>query len=94
MTDTLLSCDPGKEYISRVEGDAIEATVRINFETVEEDTRIILHWSGRGKICFLKLFLPFLKGKIKRQAEAEFTRFAELVETFGVDFSRGIPQEA
>ena len=94
MTDILDSCVPGKEYISRVSGEAIEARVKINFEAAEEGTRMLLHWSGKGKIIFLKLFLPFLKGKIRRQAQAEFKMFGELVETIGVDFSAGIAPES
>ena len=88
MTDILESCDPGKEYVSRVSGEAIEARVKINFEAVDDGTDMQLQWSGKGKIIILKLLLPILKGKIRRDAQAEFARFGKLVETLGTDFSQ------
>ena len=47
-----------------------------------------LAWLGKGKLLFLKLLLPFMRGKIIMQATAELERFKELVETCGVDFSK------
>ena len=87
MEDTLEFCEPGKKYISTVSGEALKARVEINFTAEQGGTLMSLSWSGKGKVIFLKFFLRLLLGKIKRQALAELEKFAEMVETTGVDFS-------
>jgi hypothetical protein len=47
-----------------------------------------LAWSGKGKLLLLKLLFPFMRKKLITQAKAELERFKELVEIYGVDFSR------
>ena len=87
MEDKLEYCEPGKIYISRVTGDVLSAIVEISFDASDPGkTKMNLSWSGQGKVLFLRLFLPLIRGRIKRQARIELEKFKELVETFGVDF--------
>jgi hypothetical protein len=45
-----------------------------------------LIWSGKGNFP-VRLILPFMRGRMIRQAEAELDKFRKLVETKGGDFS-------
>ena len=88
MEDTLIYCEPGKKYVSEVEGDAIFARVETTLQAFDSKTKMSLRWSGKGKILFLRLFLPFLRGKMVKQAKRELETFRQLVEERGVYFSR------
>jgi uncharacterized membrane protein len=90
MEDKLEYAEHGKKYISQVSGDALTARVEIGFHVVDPGkTKMNLCWSGKGKVLFLKLFLPFLRRKIIYQARHELEKFRELIETTGSDFSKG-----
>ena len=86
MEDKLLYCEPDKKYVSQVSGDAISAVVETVLESSEAGTRMSITWSGRGKTLVLRVLLPFLRGKMVRQSQAELARFKELVETRGAHF--------
>ena len=88
MEDRLIYCEPGRKYVSEVEGDAIFARVETTLQPLDGKTKMVLNWSGKGKVLFLKLFLPFLRGKIVRQAKKELETFKQLVEERGADFSK------
>jgi hypothetical protein len=88
MEDRLIHCEPGKKYVSEVEGDAIFARVETALQSLGSKTKMKLRWSGKGKILFLKLFLPFLRGKMAKQAKKELEMFKLLVEERGANFSR------
>ena len=89
MKDKLEHSEPGRKYISRVSGDALTARVEISFLAIDPGkTKMNLCWSGKGKVLFLKLFLPLIRRKIINQARLELERFSELVETIGPDFSK------
>lgn len=88
MEDRLIYCEPGRKYVSEVEGDAIFARVETTLQSLGSKTRMNLRWSGRGKMLFLKLFLPFLRGKIVKQAKKELDTFKGLVEERGANFSK------
>ena len=88
MEDRLIYCEPGKKYVSEVEGDAIFARVETTLQSFGSKTKMNLHWSGRGKMLFLRLFLPFLRGKMAKQAKKELEMFKKLVEERGANFSR------
>lgn len=88
LEDRLIHCEPGRKYVSEVEGDAIFARVETTLQSLGSKTRMNLRWSGRGKMLFLKLFLPFLRGKIVKQAKKELDTFKGLVEERGANFSK------
>ena len=80
-----------RTYIRDRVGDCSEALivhVETTFYSIGNGTKVSLAWLGKGKLLFLKLLLPFMRGKIIMQATAELERFKELVETCGVDFSK------
>jgi hypothetical protein len=88
MEDKLIYCDPGKKYISEVAGNALTARVETTLNSSGNNTEMIIKWSGKGKIFFLKLLLPFLRGKIIKQAKIDLEKFKKLVEERGTDFSK------
>jgi len=45
-------------------------------------------WSGKGKSLLLKLLLPLMSRRIMQETQTELEKFKELVETYGVDFSK------
>ena len=88
MEDKLIYCEPGKKYISEVTGDALTAKVETSLRSLENKTEMTVEWSGKGKILFLKLLLPLLRGKLIKQSKKELETFKHLVETRGSDFSK------
>jgi hypothetical protein len=88
MEDKLIYCEPGKKYISAVTGDALTAKVETTLRPLENKTEMTVAWSGKGKILFLKLLLPLLRGKLIKQSKKELETFKHLVETRGSDFSK------
>jgi len=88
MEDKLIYCEPGKKYISEVTGDALTAKVETTLRSLENKTEMTVQWSGKGKILFLKLLLPLLRGKLIKQSKKELETFKHLVETRGSDFSK------
>lgn len=88
MEDKLIYCEPGKTYISEVTGDALTAKVETTLRSLENKTEMTVKWSGKGKILFLKLLLPLLRGKLIKQSRKELETFKHLVETRGSDFSK------
>jgi hypothetical protein len=87
MEDKLLYCDPANKYVSEVSGDALTARVETTLYSLDNKTEMVLKLSGKGKILFLKLLLPFLRGKIIKNAKKELEKFKKLVEERGADFS-------
>lgn len=57
--------------MSQVSGDALTAQVETTLHSLGNKTEMTIRWSGNGKIFFLKLLLPFLRGKITKQAKRE-----------------------
>lgn len=88
MEDRLIYCEPGKKYVSEVEGDAIFARVETTLQPLNDNTKMTLRWSGKGKILFLRLFLPFLRSKMAKHAKEELEIFKQLVEERGANFSK------
>ena len=86
LEDRLISSEPGKKYVSQVTGDAIAAIVETLLDPSGSGTRMSVTWSGRGKSFALKVLLPFLRGKMVRQSQAELAKFKELVEIRGARF--------
>jgi len=88
MEDRLIYCEPGKKYVSEVEGEAIFAIVETTLQSLGGKTKMNLRWSGRGKVLFLRLLLPFLRVRMTKQAKKELEIFKQLVEERGADFSK------
>ena len=88
MKDRLEHCEPGKKYVSQVLSEALIVHVETTIYSVDNGTKMSLAWSGKSKLLFLKILLPFMRGKIITQATAELERFKELVESCGFDFSK------
>lgn len=88
MEDRLIHCEPGKKYVSEVEGEAIFAIVETTLQSLGGKTKMNLRWSGRGKVLFLRLLLPFLRVRMTKQAKKELEIFKQLVEERGADFSK------
>jgi hypothetical protein len=88
MEDRLIYCEPGRKYVSEVEGDALFARVETTLQSFDGKTKMSLKWSGKGKILFLRLFLPFLRGKMAKQAKRELETFRQLVEERGANFGK------
>lgn len=86
MEDRMVEAEPGRRYVSMVSGEAIEARVETLLRAIPEGTEITVRWSGRGKIQPLKLLMPLLRRRMRRQAREELETFALLVEARGADF--------
>lgn len=86
MEDRLIFCDPGKIYISQVTGEALTAQVETILKALGHKTEICLKWSGKGRVMFLKIFLPLFRKKIKRLAQSDLETFKKLVEERGSNF--------
>jgi len=87
MEEELVHCNPGRNYVSILKGTTLEARVETMLIPSGEETLMTLIWSGKGKTFPVRLILPFMRGRMIRQAEAELDKFRKLVETKGVDFS-------
>ncbi len=80
MEDKLIYCEPGKKYVSQVSGDVLTAQVETTLHSSGNETEMNVTWSGKGKIFFLKLLLPLLRGKLIKQSKSELETFKKLVE--------------
>lgn len=88
MEDRMLEVTPGKRYLSRVSGEALEATVETTFVPSGDGTDMTMRWSGKGRVLLLKLLMPLMRGRMAREARSELETFKKLVETRGEDFSK------
>jgi len=80
MEDVLLSTEPGRQYVSRVSGQALTAVVETTLTPVEGGTRLGVRWTGSGRPLLLRLLLPLMRRRIARQAQADLMRLKALVE--------------
>jgi hypothetical protein len=93
MDDFLLSVEPNRRYVSRVTGEALTAEVTTSLEASGDGTRVSVRWTGSGKHPVFRLTLPFMRGSIRRQADADLRKLKDLVEgrqPGSTDPSRGI----
>ena len=88
MEDKLIYCEPGEKYVSEVTGEVLTARVETVLVPLDNKTKMILKWSGRGEKFFFKILLPLLLRKMIDQSKKELELFKELVETRGVDFRK------
>lgn len=86
LKDELEFLDPGKKIVSQVTGQGLRIQVTTLFNIFDNGTELILIWDGRGTNLFLKILLPFMKSKIKKQAQGELDEFKSLVEEYGIEF--------
>jgi uncharacterized membrane protein len=92
LEDKLEYLEPGKKIISSVKGKGISVRVENEFKHKENATELAMNWYGKGNNIFISLMLRLLKGKIKKQMQAELNAFKELVEKYGIKFY-SIPNE-
>ncbi len=91
MQDEMIEAEPGRRYLSRVSGDAIEALVETRLVPAGDQTKLTIRWSGRGLVVPLKWMLPFLRRQMVRQSKQELETFRSLVETRGSRFGEESP---
>lgn len=77
-----------KIYVSQVLGEALIVHVETTFQSLKNGTKMDFTWSGKGKSLLLKLLIPLIRRRIMQETQTELEKFKELVETYGVDFSK------
>ena len=80
MEDVLLEADPNRRYLSRVSGQALTALVETSLTGSNGGTDVSIRWTGSGRTLLLRLLLPFMRGTISRQADADLLKLKALVE--------------
>jgi hypothetical protein len=81
MEDVLLVAEPNRRYVSRVSGAALAAQVETSLVPSNGGTLVAIRWSGTGRTWLLRLLLPFMRGAINRQANADLGKLKQLVES-------------
>ncbi len=87
LEDKLIYCEPGRKYISKVTGEALNAQVETVLRPSGNGTEMTIKWSGEAKTFPLRLLLPLMKGKMIKQGQLELEKFKRLIESKGSDFS-------
>jgi uncharacterized protein YndB with AHSA1/START domain len=80
MEDELLLAEPNRRYVSRISGDALTAEVETILTPSDGGTRVTVRWTGSGNALLLRLLMPFMRGRIARQAQADLVKLKDLVE--------------
>lgn len=88
MKDELLEAQAGRKYVSRVSGDALVARVETLLAPKDGGTLVAVRWSGMGRGFPLRLLLPFMRGSITRQADADLRKLRDVVEGLDDDAAR------
>jgi uncharacterized protein YndB with AHSA1/START domain len=87
LEDVLEEMVPNQYFRSNVTGGGLKAQVETWLREKNGGTEVTVRWSGTGNSLLMRLFLPFMRGAILRQASTELETFKTLVETRGPHFS-------
>ena len=85
LRDRLLSVIPNRHYVSEISGSGIRAVVETTLIPVADGTQMTIQWSGSGTNPITKITLPFMRGRIYRQAVSDLEALRNLVESGGED---------
>lgn len=88
MEEILEQCEPGRRYVSSISGAGFKGRVETILNPIANGTEMILNWSGTSTSLIPKIIMPFMRGKIVRQAKLELEKFKNLIEAHGAIFSK------
>ena len=87
VEDVLEEMVPNEFFRSTVTGGGLKARVETCLRVTEGGTKVTVRWSGTGTNLRTRLLLPFLRGVIGRQMQAELETFKTMVEAHGPHFA-------
>lgn len=93
MEDRLLETEPQKRILSEVSGEGFTAIVETEFESVGDQTLIMMNWRGTSTKFLVRIVLMIIKGRIRKSAMGELALFRDLVEKYGINFIKGTDQD-
>lgn len=86
MDDVLEHVEPGRLYVSRVSGEALEARVETRISQRDGGTDLDFRWSATGRTWFMRGMLWIMRPVMARGIRRELEVFARLVEERGARF--------
>jgi len=87
IEDKLIYCEAGIKYVSRRVNQSLDVHLETNFRSLKNASKMSLIWSGKGNYFIVKLLIPLMRKNLRKVAKSELTRFKNLIETYGSDFS-------
>jgi hypothetical protein len=80
LEDELVEVEPARRFLSRVTGDALEATVETTLVPTGSGTAVMVRWTGEPKPLLLKLLFTLRRAAIIAQVAANLARLKQVVE--------------
>ena len=81
VTETVTAIKPNQQYSFTMSGTAFNAETDIRLISFGSRTEMIQTVQFFPKQFFMKLFMPLIKGAMKKRTENELIRFKNFVET-------------